>query len=221
MIRLISFVSLVLIGCGNASTNKPLEDAAQAIDHSKGKSIFSAQCASCHGANAEGLLALNAPALAGQETWYVQRQLRHFKSGVRGADAAHVPGTQMATIAKTLTSDSDIAAVADYLASLPIHKSGITLKGDTLNGKAQFNTVCTACHGNLANGNKALNSPRLSGLNDWYIAAQMEQFIHGSRGTHALDTFGQQMRPMAMTVSDTQSVLDIAAYITTLQSAEK
>ncbi len=208
-----------MAGCSSPSA--PVSDTSDSAtpDLTKGQSLFAAQCATCHGPSAAGMQALNAPALAGQEAWYMQRQLRHFRSGVRGADTAHVPGTQMAAIAKTLTSEADIAAVSAYIASLPITKNSATVKGDAAMGKAQFNTVCTACHGNNADGNKALNSPRLSGLNDWYIAAQMEQFINGSRGTHALDTFGQQMRPMAMTVTDSQTALDIATYITSLQSA--
>lgn len=224
-IRFFSFSAAVaiafsIVGCAGDSSAPATSDAqgSSAEVFAKGKGIFDAQCATCHGANAGGMQALNAPALAGQEQWYLQRQLRHFQNGVRGADPAHVPGTQMAAIAKTLTSPTDVMAVAQYIAALPVVQHTATIQGDPIVGKAQFNTVCTACHGNKADGIAALHSPRLSGLNDWYVAAQMDQFIHGSRGTHAADTFGQQMKPMAMTVTDAQTINDIAAYLQSIDN---
>ncbi len=211
-------ITLLLSGCGGGPKDPSASDAnLQTADlTSKGKAIFDGQCASCHGANAGGMQALNAPALAGQEPWYLQRQIRHFQNGARGADTSHLPGTQMAAIAKTLTSSADVNAVAHFVASLPIVEHPVTIEGDPNAGKAQFNTVCTACHGNKADGIEALHAPRLSGLNDWYVATQMDQFINGSRGTHAADTFGQQMRPMAATVADEQTIKDIAAYLNSL-----
>ncbi len=44
-----------------------------------------AVCAACHGQQGEGLLALNAPKLSGQEPRYLKRQLRNYKNGRRGA----------------------------------------------------------------------------------------------------------------------------------------
>ncbi|MEE8428328.1 MAG: c-type cytochrome, partial [Gammaproteobacteria bacterium] len=49
-----------------------------------------AVCASCHGSQGEGTLALHAPKLSGQGGWYLKRQLHYFKSGARGAHAGDV-----------------------------------------------------------------------------------------------------------------------------------
>ncbi len=42
-------------------------------------------CIGCHGMSGEGNVAMNAPKLAGQEIWYLESQLKAFKSGIRGA----------------------------------------------------------------------------------------------------------------------------------------
>ena len=47
-------------------------------DPAKGKALY-ATCASCHGANGEGNQALNAPAIAGQQEWYLTRQLKNYQ----------------------------------------------------------------------------------------------------------------------------------------------
>lgn len=83
----------------------------------RGKTFF-AVCTTCHGANAEGMKEMNAPKLAGQEEWYLIRQLQNFKEGIRGADSRDVYGKQMAPIAQVLPDDQAIEDVAAYLSSL-------------------------------------------------------------------------------------------------------
>ncbi|MGB1141021.1 MAG: c-type cytochrome, partial [Halioglobus sp.] len=78
-----------------------------------------APCATCHGAAGEGNPALNAPALAGQLASYTERQLQHFRSGVRGADSRDTLGMQMNGMAMVL-SEADTPAVASWLAGLPL-----------------------------------------------------------------------------------------------------
>ena len=43
-------------------------------DVETGKTLY-AICAACHGAQAEGIAALNAPANAGQDPWYMTRTI--------------------------------------------------------------------------------------------------------------------------------------------------
>ncbi len=64
---------------------------------------------------------------------------------------------------------------------------------------------------------KALNSPQLANLQDWYILRQLKNFKEGVRGSHPKDTYGSQMRPMSMTLIDEQAMKDVAAYINSLQ----
>jgi cytochrome c oxidase subunit 2 len=212
--------TVCLTGCGQAPdtvAESPAPTAAE-LAHA-GEALYKATCAACHGSRAEGMKALNAPALAGQEDWYVARQLRLFKAGVRGTDPAHVPGTQMAAIAKTV-KDADIPALAAFVAQLPKATHATEVQGDAGAGKVRFDAVCTACHGQAADGNRSLNSPRLTTLNDWYMAAQLNQFVHGTRGTLPQDTFGLQMRPMAATLDSPEAINDVVSHIAQLQSAQ-
>jgi cytochrome c oxidase subunit 2 len=86
-------------------------------DPVKGKALF-ATCGACHGANAEGMEALNAPRLAGQEDWYLIRQLENFKTGIRGATPKDTYGMQMAPMAQTLPTQQAIEDVVAYIETL-------------------------------------------------------------------------------------------------------
>lgn len=86
-------------------------------DPVRGKTLY-ATCGACHGMNAEGMEALNAPKLAGQEEWYTIRQLQNFKSGVRGGNPKDTYGMQMAPMAQILPDEQAMADVAAYIRSL-------------------------------------------------------------------------------------------------------
>lgn len=91
--------------------------AMAAGDPEKGKALYST-CGACHGMNGEGMEALNAPKLAGQEEWYTIRQLQNFKNGIRGSNPKDTYGMQMAPMAQTLPDDQAMADVAAYIKSL-------------------------------------------------------------------------------------------------------
>jgi cytochrome c553 len=86
-------------------------------DPVRGKTLY-ATCGACHGQNAEGMEALNAPKMAGQEEWYTIRQLQNFKTGVRGSNPKDTYGMQMAPMAQILPDDQAMADVAAYIRSL-------------------------------------------------------------------------------------------------------
>ncbi|MBF0352805.1 MAG: c-type cytochrome [SAR324 cluster bacterium] len=184
-------------------------------DAAAGKANF-AVCSSCHGANGEGNQALNAPSIAGQEEWYVVRQLQNFKAGVRGLHPKDMYGAQMRPMAMTLADEKAIENVAAYIQTLKAVKPVATGSGKVDAGKAVF-MVCSSCHGPNGEGNKALNAPKLSTLPDWYIVRQISNFKAGIRGADPKDIFGAQMRPMAMTVASDQAAADVAAYINSLK----
>jgi cytochrome c oxidase subunit 2 len=94
--------------------------------------------------------------------------------------------------------------------------SEITVKGDATAGKASY-MICQACHGPKGGGNKALNSPKLTGLQDWYIVRQLKNFKSGIRGTKNGDLYGMQMRPMALTLANDEAINNVAAYIATFK----
>lgn len=175
-----------------------------------------AVCVACHGQHAEGNPALQAPALAGQSSSYIARQLMHFKSGLRGGEGSDQYSQQMRGMAATLADEAAIQVVSEHLASLPRTTPAATISGDADAGYKQYNMKCGACHSAKAEGNEALNAPMLSHVGDAYLARQFEQFRSGSRGTAKDDKYGRQMRMMATTVSDSEFI-DILAYLNTLQ----
>ena len=172
-------------------------------------------CASCHGQQGEGNIAMNAPRLAGLPDWYIERQLHYYKNGVRGAHQDDTFGQQMAPMAGVLADDTAVRSVAAYIATLDAKSSGNTLGGDPARG-ARYYTSCGACHGANAQGNFALQAPRLAGQNDWYLKQQLENFRLGIRGTHEDDNYGHQMVLMARSIQDEQSINDLMAYLGTL-----
>ena len=86
-------------------------------DPDKGQEHYET-CAACHGAKGQGIWSTRAPRLANQSDWYMARQLKHFRDGVRGAHRENFDGAQMAAIAKVLTEDQAINDLIDYVHTL-------------------------------------------------------------------------------------------------------
>ncbi|MSQ51991.1 MAG: c-type cytochrome [Betaproteobacteria bacterium] len=87
--------------------------------------------------------------------------------------------------------------------------------GDAVAGKQRY-AVCAACHGAQGEGNLALNAPKLSGQEDWYLKRQLKNYKLGARGTHDKDVFGKMMAPMAATLGDDAAIDNVGAYIKSL-----
>lgn len=185
-----------------------------AQDAAAGQAAF-APCVACHGADGGGNKTLNAPAIAGQEAWYVARQLKNFKNGIRGG-ANDMIGMTMAPNAQMLATDADIDNIAAYVASMSPAAVTDDGGGDAAAGEALF-AVCVACHGADGKGMETMNAPNLTLQQDWYVVRQLANFNGGVRGAHAQDTFGAQMVPMAATVADETAAKNVAAYIATLR----
>ena len=181
-------------------------------DVEAGKKAY-ASCSACHGSNAQGNAALSAPRLTHLESVYVAAQLEKFKAGVRGGQGSSTSAMQMAGMAATLPDEQAIQDVAAYIDTLEAPASAATLTGDAAVGADYFNQFCGACHGAAAQGNIALNSPRLAGGDDWYLLAQLQAFRTGTRGTGAQDRTGKQMRAMAGLLPDDKTILDVVAFI--------
>ena len=176
-------------------------------------------CVACHGAAGEGNVALNSPALAGQQSAYIERQLQHFKSGLRGADPKDTLGAQMRGMAATL-SDDDITAIASYLSALALPPVKAPASGDLKNGNNYYQANCGACHGGKAEGNAALNSPALASLDTDYLQRQYKNFQSGARGSSADDRYGRQMAMMANSLPSEQDLADVIAFIHSLATGK-
>jgi cytochrome c oxidase subunit 2 len=179
-------------------------------DAEAGKQLYTV-CAACHGAQAEGTPALNAPKLSGQGDWYLQRQLRNFKSGARGAHEKDTFGKMMAPMAATLTDDAAIANVVAYIKTLPDTPAPHTVKSNAADGKDVYET-CGVCHGADGRGNQATNAPRLKGMSDWYMVTQLRNFEQGIRGAHSKDAYGAQMAAMAASLGHGPAIDEVSAY---------
>jgi len=174
-----------------------------------------AVCAACHGAAGEGNPALNAPRLAGQEAWYLRRQLHAFRDGVRGVHERDTYGAQMRPFAAMLADDTSIRDVTAYVESLPGQATQATVAGNVDRGRRLYGT-CASCHGREGQGIWALNAPRLADMSDWYLVRQLLNFQHGVRGTHRQDFYGWQMATFADALKNERSINDVVAYINTL-----
>ena len=93
-------------------------------DSARGKEQY-LQCSRCHGLNAQGFKGFgknanpryDSPRLAGQHDWYLIRQIKNFRDGIRGSieDKAF---QEMYVFAKPLTDDKTINDIAACLSNL-------------------------------------------------------------------------------------------------------
>ena len=171
-------------------------------------------CTVCHGSQLKGNANIGAPRLSGLPQWYLERQLTNFKQGIRGAHSEDVGGTEMRMMAANLTSN-EISAIAAWVAKTNSDKPKPTLSADTAAGKALYQS-CVACHGQNGEGNEAIGAPKLNGLNDWYLATQLNHFRLNLRGSQSNDTYGQQMKAASVMLSSNVDAENLAAYIITL-----
>jgi cytochrome c oxidase subunit 2 len=196
-----------------------MANAAPAGDPAAGQAAY-APCLACHGANGEGNAVLNAPRLAGLESWYLERQLHNFRSGIRGANAGDTYGAQMVAFA-SLLDETATRNVAAYLDTLPEQqRPETTVAGDAERGRELYAT-CAGCHGADGQGVWTTQAPRLAAMADWYVVRQLNNFRQGIRGAHPQDFRGAQMALMARVPRDDRAVADLAAYIQTLKPPQR
>lgn len=75
----------------------------QAGNMMNGSRYYQARCGSCHGPEAEGNAAFQAPRLQGLSASYLERQMRYFQKGIRGGADDDRYGRQMAMMAGTIS----------------------------------------------------------------------------------------------------------------------
>ncbi len=120
-------------------------------------------------------------------------------------------------MAATLPDEAAMNNVIAYLDAQPDVPAATTVSGDVGRGEELW-SLCTSCHGSEAQGIWALNAPRMSGMDDWYLERQLNNFKAGIRGAHPADHHGEQMAFMARTLADEQTIKDLVAYVNTLRS---
>jgi cbb3-type cytochrome c oxidase subunit III len=83
------------------------------------------------------------------------------------------------------------------------------------NGKTLF-LSCSACHGQVGEGNASLGAPNIAGADAWYLERQLSNFSTGLRGATAADKFGAQMRAAVAVLKSDAERSAVAAYIASL-----
>lgn len=97
---------------------EPASSAATLNGDARHGSELYVTCAACHGVNAEGNAALNAPALASRDDWYMLRQLKLFKAGTRGGHPDDMLGAQMRAAVASLNTEQDMIDVLAFIKTL-------------------------------------------------------------------------------------------------------
>ena len=103
-----------------------------------------------------------------------------------------------------------------FIGLLPVLASTVNAEGNADAGKEIYNT-CAACHGADGAGAAAMKAaPRLTHLDSVYLVAQLQKFKAGIRGGTGDSKVATQMAAMTISLADEQAMLDVAAYIATL-----
>lgn len=77
---------------------------------------------------------------------------------------------------------------------------------------------CLLCHGANANGNYGIRAPKISGMEPWYLARQLENFASGARGVPPADAAGHEMRTVGWRVKSEGTLEAAVKFIGSLES---
>jgi mono/diheme cytochrome c family protein len=174
-------------------------------DRTQGERLYADDCAVCHGEKGEGT-PLGSP-LATADSRVRGRREAAYRALIAGT-----PGTAMPRY--TGYAASDLRALVDYIASLPVTPGSRTGwrqgAGDATRGVALFQSTCTGCHGAHGEGGlgPALANPGFQkAASPEFIAATI---VRGRAGT-PMPAFGRDsVRFPKLTASE---VLDLAAFV--------
>ncbi|MDB5939009.1 MAG: hypothetical protein JWP77_1373 [Polaromonas sp.] len=176
-------------------------------------------CASCHGAQGEGMAAGGFPRLAGQSGAYLARQIESFRQDTRSHPV-------MSPIAKAMTPEQNLATAAYYAglaaapgdvapASQPAASANAAaarpgadrgLRLASVGDDAAQVQACANCHGPAGAGEPPAY-PYLAGQHAAYLASALGQWKSGSRKN---DPSGQ-MPAIAARLTDAD-IAALAAY---------
>ncbi|MCE9574777.1 MAG: c-type cytochrome [Deltaproteobacteria bacterium] len=169
-----------------------------------GGQLYAKYCALCHGDNAEGYKADNAPSLVNPE-FLVSASDEFLRSSIgRGR-----PGTAMAGYAKAIGGPLDDASVRAIVAFLrkdaPAPRALPAVSGgDPVLGKATYTGMCASCHGTLERRGEAIWL-----ANPQFVATAAPAFLaHGIKAGRP----GTKMIPWGNSLGDAE-VANLVAYI--------
>jgi ubiquinol-cytochrome c reductase cytochrome c subunit len=202
---LLVLLGLIITGAAYAAVLPGQADAAETStqDVAAGRKLFLANCATCHGMNAEGRN--NAPSLIGAGAAAVD-----FQVGTGRMPLAQ--SGQQAPQAPVRLSEDEIGDLAAYVASLapgpaiPDAAQVDPATGDPSRGSMIFRTNCAMCHGAAGKGGALTRgkfAPNLSGVTPKHAYEAM------LTGPQSMPVFND------LTI-DPQAKRDVIAYLQTV-----
>ena len=186
---------------------------ANAAGNAEAGQARSATCAACHGVDGNSVNP-QWPSIAGQDSGYIARQLKAFKSGERenplmSPQAMGLSDQDVEDLAAFFSSQSIVGGTAD---------AELAPAGERLyrGGNLEANiAACAACHGPSGSGNPPASYPALAGQHAEYTVAQLRAYREGSRTTDA--QMNQMMPNVAARMTDNE-MRAVAAYIQGLRA---
>jgi len=166
-----------------------------------------AECAGCHGPNAQGTVNGQVPALAGQHASVIAKQLGDYREGERW-DAR----MESIMAEHRFADDKQIANVAAYLAGLPATPAGGGSGEGGERGARVYGKACASCHGARGEGNGARAIPRLAGQQYMYLRRQLHDAVDGRRPNFPSDHIERLAR------LDVDDIDGLAEYLSELGS---
>jgi cytochrome c oxidase subunit 2 len=187
-------------------------------DPAAGQPLY-APCAACHGSQGGGNRDMNAPRLAGLQPWYIERQLRYYQQGIRGTAEGDTYGPLMVPMTNLVPTAEAMRNVSAYIDTLPTEPAAerTFTEGNISRGERIYKANCAACHGPDGRGSWSTDAPNLVGMDDWYMALQLEHYRNGIRGQHRDDKFGYQMVSIVKAMRNEQQMDDVLTYINSLR----
>jgi cytochrome c553 len=171
-------VTLAVARASEESVDQTTKTALSLDAHVKhGRTLFIAQCSSCHGRTGYGDSSRSIPALAGQRFAYMVRQLANFSADEReNATMHHVVDRP------NMRGAQSWADVAAYVSRLPANPAAETGDGTYMAlGRAVFHEQCVSCHQPDAGGDQDGLVPALKGQHYSYLLGQMRQLAADRR----------------------------------------
>lgn len=187
---------------------------AQSVE--EGRNLFRANCASCHGLNAEGRYTGNGDAWAGPPLAGVGAAAVDFQMGT-GRMPMAAPGVQAPASQRVKFSQEQIDAIGAYIASLapgpavPADEAVDPTKGDPAAGGELFRVNCAMCHNFAASGGALTRGKYAPGI------------PAGTSGRHIYEAMvsGPQSMPVFNDTNLTpESKRDIIAFLDTINTQE-
>jgi cytochrome c553 len=169
-----------------------------------GTGVYAQVCAACHGVNGEGKEELHSPSITGLPTWYLEEQVKKFRSGSRGFHPGDLPGQQMRAISLALT-DAQIAEAAATVASMQARPTEAPPPGfDLETARYRYANECMECHRYNGKGEIVFHSAPLISLNRSYLRRQLFNFRAGKRGATEGDLYGAKMVENMKSLTDAE-----------------